>query len=73
MSATQTINGTSITIDDNERQECEIYDRVVGYFRPISGYNTGKAQEQRERTRYSEESSFIDSKNEREYSWLFRK
>lgn len=28
---------------------CEIYSRVVGYFRPVQLWNTGKQQEFRER------------------------
>jgi hypothetical protein len=28
---------------------CEIYSRVVGYFRPVSQWNRGKQQEFRER------------------------
>lgn len=29
--------------------ECEVYSRVVGYYRPVSGYNLGKKQEFSER------------------------
>jgi len=25
--------------------ECEVYTRVVGYYRPVSGFNLGKKQE----------------------------
>ncbi len=32
--------------------KCEIYSRVVGYIRPISGTNPGKAQEIKERKYY---------------------
>jgi len=28
---------------------CEVYSRVVGYFRPVSQWNTGKQQEFKER------------------------
>lgn len=28
-----------------QRQECEIYSRVVGYLRPIDQWNPGKTQE----------------------------
>ena len=58
MSATQTINGTSITIDDSERQECEIWSRVMGYYRPISEYNIGKYQEYLERPDYLKKAIF---------------
>lgn len=30
-------------------EECEVYSRVVGYYRPISNWNKGKQQEYRER------------------------
>lgn len=29
--------------------ECEVYSRVVGYYRPVSGWNIGKKQEFEER------------------------
>jgi len=31
------------------RQRCEIYSRVVGYIRPVSQWNAGKAQEFKDR------------------------
>lgn len=31
---------------------CEVYSRIVGYFRPITGWNNGKAQEFKERIVY---------------------
>ena len=29
-------------LKDNERQPCEIWTRVMGYFRPLSEFNKGK-------------------------------
>lgn len=29
--------------------ECEVYSRVCGYFRPVSGWNIGKKQEFQDR------------------------
>ena len=29
--------------------ECEVYSRVVGYYRPVSGWNDGKKQEFKDR------------------------
>ena len=43
------INVTVITINDNERQECEVWTRVMGYYRPVSEFNIGKKQEFEER------------------------
>lgn len=33
-------------------QECEVYSRVVGYLRPVKGWNQGKRQEFKERKEY---------------------
>lgn len=38
-----------IKLDDAERQECEIWTRVMGYFRPLSSHNIGKKQEYADR------------------------
>ena len=34
---------------ESERQPCEVWTRVMGYFRPISEYNIGKISEFNER------------------------
>ena len=31
---------------------CEVYSRIVGYFRPIRDWNKGKVQEYQDRTDY---------------------
>ncbi len=33
-------------------QKCEVYSRVVGYLRPISQWNEGKQEEQKDRTTF---------------------
>ena len=38
-----------------ERQECEVYTRCMGYFRPVSQYNKGKQSEFKERKWFTEE------------------
>ena len=38
-----------------KRQPCQIYTRVMGYFRPVSQYNIGKKSEFYSRTYYNEE------------------
>lgn len=43
------INGIKIIIKDEDRQECEVWTRVMGYYRPISEFNIGKKQEFKER------------------------
>ena len=34
-----------IVLSENERQKCEIWTRVMGYYRPVSEYNHGKKSE----------------------------
>ena len=43
----------------DKRQECEIYTRIMGYFRPVSQYNKGKQSEFNERV-WFEESCICD-------------
>jgi len=50
----KTPKGT-IVVKDSERQRCEIWSRVMGYYRPVSEYNIGKQSEFRERIHFSEE------------------
>ncbi len=38
-------------------QECEVYSRIVGYFRPVKQWNDGKREEFRERLEYDEKES----------------
>ena len=44
-----------IELSDDERQPVECWTRVMGYFRPISGYNIGKKAEFKERKWFTEE------------------
>lgn len=46
----------SVTLDDNERQRCEIWTRVMGYHRPVSAFNPGKHQEHDDRLHFQEQS-----------------
>ena len=34
-----------IKLEDEERTRCEIWSRVMGYFRPVSQWNIGKQSE----------------------------
>lgn len=43
-----------ITLDDSERQPCEIWTRVMGYFRPVDAFNIGKKSEYAERVCFKE-------------------
>ncbi len=44
-----------IKIEDSERQPCEVWTRVMGYFRPVSEFNIGKKSEYAERICFSEQ------------------
>lgn len=44
------ING--VKLEDEERQLCEIWTRVMGYYRPIDNYNIGKKGEYHERVNF---------------------
>lgn len=41
-------------LKDSERQPCEIWTRVMGYFRPLSEFNKGKKAEFLERKYFKE-------------------
>ncbi len=40
-----TINFEDVVLKDEERQPCEVWTRVMGYFRPVSEFNVGKKSE----------------------------
>lgn len=39
----------------NTEVKCEIYSRVVGYYRPLDNWNNGKKEEYNERVEFDEE------------------
>lgn len=43
-----------IKLDDSERQPCEVWTRVMGYFRPVKFFNVGKTGEFSERVLFTE-------------------
>ena len=43
-----------IVLADSERQQCEVWTRVMGYHRPVSSFNTGKKGEFYERRFFEE-------------------
>lgn len=49
-----TIHGQPVEIPDEERTECEVWTRVMGYYRPVSEFNIGKKSEHAERKFFSE-------------------
>ena len=44
----------NIELKDEERQPCEIWERCMGYYRPIENWNIGKKQEHADRVYFSE-------------------
>jgi anaerobic ribonucleoside-triphosphate reductase len=44
----------SAGIQDSERTPCEVWSRVMGYYRPVSAWNAGKQSEQSERLTFRE-------------------
>lgn len=44
-----------IELKENERQECEVWTRVMGYHRPVSEFNRGKKSEFYARKCFTEE------------------
>lgn len=47
------VNG--VRLRDEERQECERWTRVMGYYRPVDQFNIGKQQEFKDRQYFSQE------------------
>ena len=44
-----------IILNDSDRQSCEIWTRVMGYYRPLNRFNAGKKEEYNERTFFEQE------------------
>lgn len=44
----------NIKLTDAERQPCEVWTRVMGYYRPVSEFNIGKKAEYAERVCFTE-------------------
>mgnify|MGYP001256353565 FL=1 len=51
------LNLSEIKLNDDERQPCEVWTRVMGYHRPVASFNTGKKGEYAERRFYQETNS----------------
>jgi hypothetical protein len=46
-----------VKLNDEERQPCEVWTRVMGYHRPVSSFNEGKKSEHEERQFFCESSA----------------
>jgi hypothetical protein len=54
MNAMTEIAYLHIALDDDERQPCEVWTRVMGYHRPVASFNIGKKGEHHERRFFAE-------------------
>jgi anaerobic ribonucleoside-triphosphate reductase len=43
-----------VTVPEEERTRCEVWTRVMGYYRPVSMWNEGKQSEKEERVAFAE-------------------
>ncbi len=43
-----------VELDESERTRCEIWTRVMGYYRPVSMWNAGKQSEYADRRAFRE-------------------
>jgi hypothetical protein len=48
------VSEVKVELKEDERQKCEVWSRVMGYHRPIAGYNVGKKQEFQDRKNFKE-------------------
>lgn len=51
----------NIVLKEEERQKCEIWTRVMGYFRPVSEFNKGKKAEFYSRQYFTEQKAILPS------------
>lgn len=51
---TESVVIDGVELDSDERQPCEVWTRVMGYYRPVEMYNTGKKGEFHERVEFEE-------------------
>jgi len=45
---------STVKLNNQDRQKCEIWTRVMGYHRPVSSFNPGKKAEHKEREHFIE-------------------
>jgi len=48
------VTAEGVALTDAERQRCEIWTRVMGYYRPVSMWNAGKQSEYFDRKPFRE-------------------
>jgi len=45
-------NEQIVTVEDRDRTRCQVWSRVVGYYRPMDDWNSAKKAEWTDRTKY---------------------
>ena len=55
MSQKLPMSAPATDLQDEERQRCEVWTRVMGYHRPVSSFNRGKKGEYHERQYFRED------------------
>lgn len=45
---------STMQLNNQDRQKCEVWTRVMGYHRPVSAFNKGKQSEHKERQHFKE-------------------
>ena len=53
-----------VELSNEERQPCEVWTRVMGYYRPVSFFNTGKKGEFHERVEFLEPAACACSRSQ---------
>ena len=62
-----TVNFDEIKLNDEDRQVCEVWTRVMGYIRPTTEFNVGKKSEFNSRVCFCESKS-VEVANEDAFS-----
>lgn len=52
-------NSNALHLNENERQRCEVWTRVMGYHRPVASFNAGKQSEHAERKLFHEAAEVV--------------
>ncbi len=60
-------SNNSTILKDEERTVCEVWTRVMGYYRPTSAFNKGKQTECAERVFFTEKCAMSEGKDKISY------
>ena len=65
MPVSRTVGDVTVTVHDDSRQRCEVWSRIMGYFRPVSEWNAGKASEFKDRVFYTVDAPALNGGQQR--------